>query len=186
MQPNCAVLPPSIVNNDFSAQKVLTVGDGKITICEPSVYDDKPLSMMIMTMSPQWLWQRLHWRRPRWRLWRRWWQCWQDTVCIPHQPTGCKRRSVKSRQTRFVEIQSELRDNGTSLTPGDVLGIIVNRDNNENICEKENENLRICQNKLAESLQRKTWKRKFWVKLTNSQSLDDAYKPDLYTLQKYT
>ena len=34
----------------FSAQKVLTVGDGKITICEPNVYDDEPSSMMVMTM----------------------------------------------------------------------------------------------------------------------------------------
>ena len=167
-----------MAKSQFVNQMSMTTNHRRMT----STYDNAD-----MTLSPRWLWRRRwQWRRPRWRLWRWWWQCWQDTVCIPHQRTGCMRRSVKSRQTRFVEIQSELRDNGTSLTPGDVLGIIVNCDNNENICEKENENLRICQNKLAESLQRKTWKRKFWVKLTNSQSLDDAYKPDLYTLQKYT
>ena len=40
-----------------------------------------------------------------------------------HSPTSCMRRSEKSRQTRFVEIQCDqivtlgITDNGTSLTP---------------------------------------------------------------------
>ena len=46
-----------------------------------------------------------------------------DRTLSAFRTTGCMRRSVKSRQTRFVEIQCDqivtlgITDNGTSLTP---------------------------------------------------------------------